>query len=440
MEALFETDAERTKPLPSEAREGAIFDTSHNLQDFPLPDEHVTILFDPAEEAAPAEAVGVDALGGTTRGAAGGMGAAGGANRPAQIHAWGEDSEREAAAAPDTLGAPVDKGTFELPNAYRLPHCDLLRVRHEDLTREMLMEAPYPFIIDGLTSNWSALAAWEHDTLVKNHGDAPYHLHADSNASLGSLLRTNYKYWMGHAVYPRKGCYSDPWRPYSPFLFDAVGADYHVPPYFKPMSTFQMGVGRGAGVGVPPENHPSSWFAAVVGAKRWLLHPDTEREPPELMQRHTEQGPCMLDPATKSATTLECTQKPGDVIWVPNYWWHETCGLDPYSIGLGGITCAPRALGPRALGPAPLRLPPPAAFPPLTCQVQGVLRGPEQPGWPVHRVGRGEWLRSRRHTALPAAPLREPLVGGGGSEPVAGRRRGAEAGRGALGVGARVGP
>jgi hypothetical protein len=30
--------------------------------------------------------------------------------------------------------------------------------------------------------------------------------------------------------------------------------------------------------------------------------------------------------------------QPGDVIWVPNYWWHETCGMDAFSAGIGGIT------------------------------------------------------------------------------------------------------
>ena len=46
----------------------------------------------------------------------------------------------------------------------------------------------------------------------------------------------------------------------------------------------------------------------------------------------------MLPAADKSPTTLECVQQPGDVIWVPNDWWHETCGLDEYSIGIGGVT------------------------------------------------------------------------------------------------------
>lgn len=26
------------------------------------------------------------------------------------------------------------------------------------------------------------------------------------------------------------------------------------------------------------------------------------------------------------------------MIWVPDFWWHETCGMDSYSVGIGGIT------------------------------------------------------------------------------------------------------
>ena len=28
----------------------------------------------------------------------------------------------------------------------------------------------------------------------------------------------------------------------------------------------------------------------------------------------------------------------GDIVWVPMFWWHETCGLDVYSVGIGGVS------------------------------------------------------------------------------------------------------
>jgi len=230
---------------------------------------------------------------------------------------------------------------------WKVGQCDLERVHHSKVTREMVMAAEKPFLVIGLTDSWSARTNWAKDELLRMHGAEPYHLHALDNQSLAELLEWNGKYHMGHAVYPPGGCYSNPWRPYSPMLFGALGDDYSVPEYFTPMSTFQMGVGSGTGIGVPPENHPSSWFAAIKGAKRWVLNPPkagTGRsggpgtEPPEAMT--IRYGAALCEPDHKPVDTLHCDQQEGEVIWVPSWWWHETCGLEPFSIGIGGITYA----------------------------------------------------------------------------------------------------
>ena len=81
---------------------------------------------------------------------------------------------------------------------------------------------------------------------------------------------------MGH-VLQEGSCYADPWRPYTPLLMGKMRDDYYIPDQFLPMSTFQMGVGRGKSVGVPPEDHPSSWFAMVSGVKRWIVHPPSKK-------------------------------------------------------------------------------------------------------------------------------------------------------------------
>ena len=201
--------------------------------------------------------------------------------------------------------------------------CDLEKVHHSKVTREMVMEAKQPFMVVGLTDSWSARHTWAKDELLRLHGDEPYHLHKDGNATLNELLKWQFKYHMGHTVYPPKACYSDPWRPYSPMLFGALVNDYSIPSYFTPMSTFQMGLGSGYGIGVPPENHPSSWFAAVRGRKRWVMmppHSGTGRsggagsEPPEVMGRH---GKALCLPKNKPSEALHCDQQEGEVIWVP---------------------------------------------------------------------------------------------------------------------------
>lgn len=330
--------------------------------------------------------VEVDAGGGMRSGMSGGMGSMGGEpppgtrgmmtldearaagyNVPAEVHAW-VNERREMRINPEYAGAGLQgapkAGNFSLPGAFKKPGCDLWRidVRKHELTREMIENAEWPFMIDGLTTNWTNLRGWEHEAILRTHGDMPFHLHHTYNQTFAELLSINGKYHMGHAVYPAHACYSDPWRPYSPFLFDQIDSGaYHVPPYFHPMSTFQVGIGRGLGVGVPPENHPSSWFACVVGRKRWLLHPDTEKTPPQMTRTTRRDGSCI--PEGKTPTTLDCLQEvracaqlcprpparpmggarsrrrthslhpvctrtrspqPGEVIWVPNYCaWPE---------------------------------------------------------------------------------------------------------------------
>ena len=128
-----------------------------------------------------------------------------------------------------------------------------------------------------------------------------------------------------------------------------------MPRFLTPTGTLQMGIGNGLGVGVPPEHHPSSWFAAVVGRKRWVFHPN-EGEPPGVLRSSSDEGASgigqgadakfginekgvaceLVKPLRRGGLT--CDQDVGEVIWTPSYWWHETCGLDDYSVGLGGVT------------------------------------------------------------------------------------------------------
>ena len=269
------------------------------------------------------------------------------------LEASGEGDEQSGGGGKYGLhGAPILQPKAFVEN-FTVGACDLEAVDHSAVTREMLMSATKPFMIKGMTESWLAHERWSKDEFLRRYGGEPFQLHATSNGTLSDLLTWYGKYHMGHAVYPPGSCYSDPWRPYSPMLLGALKDDYDLPRYLGPMVTFQMGVGSGYGIGVPPENHPSSWFAMVKGRKRWVLNPPhagTGRnghggsEPPGVMGRVDDGGICV--PANKPEEALHCDQQEGDVIWVPDYWWHETCGLEEFSIGLGALTydgCCPAA-------------------------------------------------------------------------------------------------
>merc|ERR1712107_125355 len=121
-------------------------------------------------------------------------------------------------------------------------------------------------------------------------------------------------------------------RKYSPFI-SKVSADYKVPDYLMPLRVLQMGISNGTGTGVRIEEHPSSWFAAVKGRKRWVMHPPNAKEPDDLF---LERPSCRVP--HRHTTTVQCDQEEGTIMWVPAGWWHETCGLDAYSVGIGGTT------------------------------------------------------------------------------------------------------
>ena len=210
--------------------------------------------------------------------------------------------------------------------------CDLETKDINEITREELLKLKEPVIFKNVAENWPALEKWKQESFFHYYGEEIFHLHDTFNVTTKDLLdKGGYK--MGHVLLTG-GCYSHPYRPYSPLLLDKLSNDYIIPEIFEPMSTFQIGIGARAALGVPPESHPSSWFAMISGRKRWVIHPPSKKEPRSYIKRR---GNCQMEYEV-SEKTLVCDQNYGEVLWLPNFWWHETCGLESYSVGLGGVT------------------------------------------------------------------------------------------------------
>lgn len=219
------------------------------------------------------------------------------------------------------------------------PFTELSRYHISNLSRDDLDNAAKPFFIDGVTEAWSAFETWTATNIATVLDElGPFHMHDTHNESLRRLLTTR-DYVMTHQLFPPNACYNDPYRPYSPVLSSSAFLDaVRVPKLFTPMATWQAGIGATRGVGVPPENHPSSWFAMIIGEKRWVVHPpDRGNDPPTLLDRHSNSG-CAFDVNSFRKDTIMFTQRSGDLLWLPSWWWHETCGVDAFSFGLGGIT------------------------------------------------------------------------------------------------------
>ena len=251
--------------------------------------------------------------------------------------------------------------------------CEIEMIDPALVTREMLLARTAPLIIRGGAADWPALERWDKDRLRAEHGGDIFRADPwNANVTLGAILDgPRDRYFMGHLL-TEGGCYDSVYRQYSPTLED-LADDYKIPAWGRPMSNsqvIQMGVGSGRTIGVPPEHHPSSWFALVFGRKRWALRPpvgydplvqnvsahiwyeqnvftdsekqkEQQKEPgerlPEDVPGHVIQNDCLIVDDVPEGVLL-CDQQPGDIMWTPSWWWHETCALEEYSIGLGAVT------------------------------------------------------------------------------------------------------
>jgi hypothetical protein len=229
--------------------------------------------------------------------------------------------------------------------------CELQSFSHAQLNRSFVLGATRPFIIHGATEAWAAHEKWTLQRMAAEHGSDVFLAGMSGEKTVGSVLQQHDQYHVGQMNSPLD-CYSAgmDWpdcdtegvschnvlrmvaREYSPFI-SKVSDDYTVPDYLTPLRVLQMSISNGTGTGVRFEEHPSSWFAAVKGRKRWVFHPPNALEPDDLL---LERPSCGLP--HRYATTVQCDQDEGTIMWVPAGWWHETCGLDSYFIGLGGTT------------------------------------------------------------------------------------------------------
>jgi hypothetical protein len=229
--------------------------------------------------------------------------------------------------------------------------CKLPRVHINDVTRKMLMEAREPMLIEGVVENWDAVKRWKKEALLQSRENDVFAVNATSTFMLKTVLTSERRYHVG--LVQRNGeCYNDgekcisEWsymnclspnfyeRLYSPFVADTIEKDVNIPESLTPLKVMQIGVGTGVGTGVVPEEHPRSWWANVIGTKRWVLHPPTLNPPSSVF---TERA-LGCNVRYIHSDTQFCDQPAQTIMWLPDGWWHETCNVEEYTIGAGALS------------------------------------------------------------------------------------------------------
>ncbi|XP_073721188.1 jmjC domain-containing protein 8-like [Misgurnus anguillicaudatus] len=105
--------------------------------------------------------------------------------------------------------------------------------------------------------------------------------------------------------------------------------EYKAPPYSLPFMSpaYSFGI-AGPGTGVPFHWHGPGYSEVIYGRKRWFLYPPEQA--PEFHPNHTSLSWVSLTYPNLELhqRPMECTIRPGEVLYFPDRWWHATLNLD----------------------------------------------------------------------------------------------------------------
>ncbi|XP_076952896.1 arginine-specific demethylase JMJ22 [Bidens hawaiensis] len=199
-----------------------------------------------------------------------------------------------------------------------------------------------PVLLEGCLDNWGAMKKWGRDYLVEVCGDVRF--------SVGPTQMTMNDYF----VYADQAQEERPLYLFDPRFANKVtklGQDYEVPVYFNEDLFSVLGderpdyrwiiigpAGSGSSFHIDP-NSTSAWNAVVKGSKKWVLFPPDVVPPGVYPSADGAEVACPVSinewfmnfyEATKTwkKRPVECVCKAGEVIFVPNGWWHLVINLE----------------------------------------------------------------------------------------------------------------
>ncbi|XP_043722448.1 F-box protein At1g78280-like [Telopea speciosissima] len=237
----------------------------------------------------------------------------------------------------------LDAFLFDKGNVDRKKNLSLEDFHHE-------YDGQKPVLITGLAEKWPARKTWTIDQLFMNYGDTAFRLSRRSSKKITMKFKDYVLYMkLQHDEEPLY-IFDDKFGEDAPGLLK----DYSVPHLFQedlfdvldrdqrpPFQWLIIGPERsGASWHVDPAL-TSAWNTLLYGRKRWALYPpgrvplgvivdvneedgDVNVETPSSLQWWLDIYPLLAD----EDKPIECTQLPGETIFVPSGWWHCVLNLE----------------------------------------------------------------------------------------------------------------
>ncbi|XP_073140432.1 lysine-specific demethylase JMJ21 isoform X2 [Henckelia pumila] len=207
-----------------------------------------------------------------------------------------------------------------------------------------------PVLINGLADNWPARKSWTSELLLLRHPDTKFKISQRSSKKITMKFKDYISYMNVQHDEDPLYIFDEKFGETAPDLLK----DYSVPQLFQedyfdvldgeqrpPYRWFIIGPERsGASWHVDP-SLTSAWNTLLCGRKRWALYPpgrvplgvtvhvndedgDVNIETPSSLQWWLEYYPLL----SEHDKPIECTQLPGETIYVPSGWWHCILNLE----------------------------------------------------------------------------------------------------------------
>ncbi|KAL1344644.1 hypothetical protein HN51_018514 [Arachis hypogaea] len=211
-------------------------------------------------------------------------------------------------------------------------------------------DAKKPVMLTGLAETWPARHKWTTDQLLQNYGDVAFKISQRSSRKVSMKFKDYVSYMEVQHDEDPLYIFDEKFGEVAPSLLK----DYSVPhlfqeDFFDILDAEQrpsyrwliIGPQRsGASWHVDPAL-TSAWNTLLSGRKRWALYPpgkvplgvtvhvneedgDVNIETPSSLQWWLDYYPLLPD----EDKPIECTQLPGETIYVPSGWWHCVLNLE----------------------------------------------------------------------------------------------------------------
>ncbi|KAL2651003.1 hypothetical protein R1flu_019131 [Riccia fluitans] len=199
-----------------------------------------------------------------------------------------------------------------------------------------------PVLINGALDHWPALEKWDREYLLQHAGEVPF-----ACGPVNMKLKDYYQY--ADLVEEERPLY----------IFDSkfaekapqLSEDYDIPVYFREDLFSLLGDSRpdyrwlilgparsGSSFHIDP-NSTSAWNAVVRGSKKWIMYPPAV-VPPGVFP--SPDGAEVASPVSltewfmnfyeetrrRKEKPVECICRAGEVVFVPNGWWHIVINLE----------------------------------------------------------------------------------------------------------------